>query len=44
MLTLSGGDHGGEEFDASAVAIGEEFAVDTCIYRKISETQAVFAG
>ena len=44
MLDLSGGELGGESFDATAYAIGDSFSVGTVTYRKVSETQAVFVS
>jgi len=44
MLTISGGPVGGSQYDGSALVIGDEFSVDGCRCRKVSEEQAVFVG
>ena len=44
MLTISGGPCGGQQFDGSSLAIGDEFVVGDCRCRKVSDDQAVFIG
>lgn len=44
MVTLSGGDMGGEVVDGTGWPINEIKEFGTLMYRRVSETQAVFAG
>lgn len=44
MLTLSGGEDGGLEVDATGWAIGEERTINGAIYRRASDEQAIFVG
>lgn len=44
MLTLSGGDLGGQEYDATGWDIDTEKTISGYIYRRISVNQAIFVG
>lgn len=44
MLTLSGGEDGGLEVDATGWAIGELRTINGAIYRRATDEQAIFVG
>lgn len=44
MITLSGGDLGGTQYDATGWEINSEKTIEGLIYRRISVDQAVFVG
>lgn len=44
MVTLSGGNLGGQEVDGSGWEVGEERQFSGLVYRRVSDTQAIYVG
>jgi hypothetical protein len=44
MVTLSGGDLGGEKVPGNGWAVGEEHTIDGLIYRREPDDLAVYVG